>query len=406
MRKKRILQSCIKILNRNRLNTLFMILGIVIGIAALTLTFSIGKGTEKQLMDNVKKQFNSNNIYIGAGREQMGGGPVSQGPANTLKIEDLEAIMNQIPGIAMYDPVQWLPDKEVIAGNNYVTTMIKGHSTESEIIWNRSVQKGLFFSKAEEKAAARVALVGSKLATGLFGEDDPVGQQFRIGNILFTVKGVLEDQGIDAHGFDMDMDVIVPITTMMKRVMNVDYIMSASLLIEDIDNMDEIVLSITDVLRERHYLGENETNDFSIMTPVEVKGIVEDMNKVFTLVLPLITGIALLAGGVVIVVIMLISVNRRISEIGLRKAVGASQKDISSQFLMEVSLVSLAGGLLGIGIGILGTRILANQMDYTFVVPWQTIVFGIFLPVLIGLLAGIIPANRAARQDPVEALKN
>jgi len=406
MRKRRILHSCIKILDRNRLNTLFMILGIVIGIAALSLTFSIGKGTEKQLMDNVKKQFNSNNIYIGAGRGQMGSGPQSQGPANTLKIDDLEAIMEQIPGIAMYDPVQWLPDKEVIAGNNSLTTMIKGHSAESEIIWNRSVQKGLFFSSAEEKAAARVALIGSKLATGLFGESDPVGQQFRIGNIPFTVKGVLENQGIDAHGFDMDMDVIIPITTMMKRVMNVDYIMSASLLVEDVDNMDEIVLSITDILRERHYLSDNETNDFSIMTPVEVKDIVEDMNKVFTLILPLITGVALLTGGVVIVLIMLMSVNRRRSEIGLRKAVGARQKDINFQFLMEASLVSLGGGLLGIALGILGTKILAGKMDYTFVIPWQNIVFGIFLPVLIGVAAGIIPAKKAARQDPVEALKN
>ncbi|MCB2196297.1 MAG: ABC transporter permease [Bacteroidetes bacterium] len=404
MNNKRILISSLRILFRNKLNTLFMILGIFIGIAALTLTFSIGKGTEKQLMDNVKKQFSSNNIYIGAGRGQMGGGPTSQGPANTLKIDDLEAIMNNVAGIIMYDPVQWLPAKEVIAGGNNVTTMIKGHSVESEIIWNRTVQKGQFFSKAEEKSAARVALIGSKLATELFGNSDPIEQQFRIGNIPFTVKGILEDKGVDAHGFDMDMDVIIPITTMMKRVMNVDYIMSASLMVENVDQMDETVFAITDILRERHYLSENETNDFSIMTPVEVKSVVEDMNKVFTLVLPLITGIALLVGGIIIVVMMLMSVSRRISEIGLRKAVGARKKDISFQFFIEASLVSLLGGVLGIIIGTIGTKLLASSMDYTFVIPWQTLILGVLIPVSIGMIAGIVPAKKASKQDPIEAL--
>lgn len=404
MNNTRILKSCIRILFRNRLNTLFMILGIFIGIAALTLTLSIGKGTEKQLMDNVKKQFSSNNIYIGSGRGQMGSGPSSQGPANNMTIADMEAIMNNVPGIIMYDPVQWLPSKEVIAGRNNVTTMIKGHSAESEIIWNRTVQEGQFFTKAEEKSSARVALIGSKLAAELFGSKDPIGKQFRIGNIPFTVKGVLEDKGVDAHGFDMDMDVIIPITTMMKRVMNVDYIMSASLMVEDVDNMDETVFAITDILRERHHLSENETNDFSIMTPVEVKGVVEDMNKVFTLVLPLITGIALLVGGIIIVVMMLMSVSRRISEIGLRKAVGARKKDISYQFFIETALVSLLGGLLGIIIGISGTKILSSSMDYTFVVPWQTLILGVFLPVTIGMIAGIVPAKKASKQDPIEAL--
>jgi putative ABC transport system permease protein len=381
-----------------------MILGILIGIAALTLTFSIGKGSEKQLMNNVKKQFSSNNIYIGAGRGQMGSGPASQGPANTLKIDDLEAIMSNVPGIMMYDPVQWLPSKDVIAGGNNVTTMIKGHAAESELIWNRTVQKGQYFSKADEKSASRVALIGSKLATELFGNQNPIDQQIRIGNIPFTVRGILEDKGVDAHGFDMDMDVIIPITTMMKRVMNVDYIMSASLMIENTDNMDETVFAITDILRERHFLSENETNDFSIMTPVEVKNVVEDMNKVFTLVLPLISGIALLVGGIIIVVMMLMSVSRRTSEIGLRKALGARERDIRFQFFIEAALVSLLGGVFGIIIGTIGTKILASSMNYTFVMPWQTMVLGVLLPVSIGIIAGIVPARKAAQQDPIKAL--
>ena len=135
-----------------------------------------------------------------------------------------------------------------------------------------------------------------------------------------------------------------------------------------------------------------------------VIAVVEDMNKVFTLVLPLITGIALLVGGIVIVVMMLMSVNRRISEIGLRKAIGARKKDISYQFFIEASIVSLCGGILGIIIGIFGTRILSSSMNYAFVIPWQTILLGVLLPVVIGMIAGIVPAKKAAKQDPIEAL--
>lgn len=405
MLKVRILKSSFRMLYRNKLNSIFMILGIFIGITALTITFSIGKGSEKKMMDNIKKQFNSNNIYIGAGRGQMGSGSGSQEGLTTLTISDIEAIMERVPGIVMYDPIQWLPEKEVVAGSKSAKTMIKGHSVESELIWNRTVQKGIFFTKSEELNAAKVALIGSKLATVLFGNEDPLGQKIRIGNITFIVIGVLEDKGTDAHGFDMDMDVIIPITTMMKRVMNVDYIMSASLMIDDVEQMDEIVFSITDILRERHHLSENETNDFSIMTPVEVQSIVADMNKTYTTILPMFTGIALLVGGIVIVIMMLMSVSRRVGEIGLRKAIGARKKDITYQFFMEASIVSLIGGVLGIIAGIIGTKILSKSMDFSFVIPWQVLVVGVVVPVLIGMMAGIIPAKKAAKQDPIKALK-
>ncbi len=404
MKKSRIIKNSLKILSRNWLNTVFMILGIFIGIAALTITFSIGKGTEKQIMDNVKKQFSSNNIYIGAGRGQMGSGPASQGPTTTLTIEDLDVIIESIPGITYYDAIQWLPSKDVMAGNNMINTMIKGHSAESEIIWNRSVQEGQYFTKADENASSKVALIGSKAAKELFGDIDPIGKQIRIGKIPFTIKGVLEDKGVDAHGFDMIQNIIIPITTMMKRVMNVDYIMSASLMIENTDQMDNLVFEITDILRERHYLSENETNDFSIMTPVDVKNVVQEMNEVFTLVLPLITIIALLVGGIVIVIMMLMSVNRRTNEIGLRKAMGARKNDISFQFFIETTMISLIGGILGLAIGTIGTKVLSSYMDYTFIIPWQTLVLGTVLPVTIGMLAAIIPAKKAANQDPVTAL--
>ena len=190
----------------------------------------------------------------------------------------------------------------------------------------------------------------------------------------------------------------------MNRLMNVNYIAGAKFELEDASMTEEIAGKITSVLRERHSLNNNETNDFSIVTPVVVKEIIGKMNRVFTLFLPLISGIALLVGGVVIVVIMLMSVSRRVSEIGLRKALGARSQEIMFQFLIEAAVVSLFGGIIGLAIGLVGAGVFMSSMGLTFFIPWETILFGVLFPIIIGVLAGIIPARKAAKQDPIEAL--
>lgn len=404
MNKYKIIESSFRILRRNKLNTFFMVLGIVIGIAALSLTFSLGKGAEKQLTEKVKTLFNPNNILITSGRVEIESGRSSESALTNLKIEDIEAIMNEVSGITMYDVFQVTPERDVIFGNKNISTAIRGDMSEGELVWRRSVISGEYFTKNEEKSSARVALIGTKIAEKLFEGSDPIGAQIRIGSVPFTVKGVLEERGIDPHGTDLDMNVIVPITTLMNRLMNVDYIAGAKLEVEDAFKAEEIAGKITSVLRERHSLGRDETNDFHLVTPVLVKEIIAKMNRVFTLFLPLISGIALTVGGVVIVVIMLMSVSRRVSEIGLRKALGARSKDIMFQFLVEASVVSLFGGILGLTIGLTGAWIFMSSRGLVFFVPWQTILFGVLFPVMIGILAGIIPARKASQMDPVEAL--
>lgn len=404
MNKSKILKSSFRILGRNKLYTFFMVLGIVIGIAALSLTFSMGKGAEKQLTEKVKLLFSPNNILIVSGREGLGSGQASESSVTNLKIEDIEAIMNEVPGITMYAPVQVTPEHDVIYGNKNISTAINGGTVEGEYIWKRGVSSGEYLTKADEKNSARIALIGTKIANKLFEGSDPIGAQIRIGTVPFTVKGVLEERGIDPHGTDLDMNVIVPITTVMKRLMNVDYIVAAKLEIEDASRAKEISNKITSVLRARHSLNNNETNDFSLITPTLVKEMIAKMNRVFTLFLPLTSGVALIVGGVVIVVIMLMSVSKRVNEIGLRKALGARSKDIMFQFLMEASVVSLFGGLIGLAIGLIGTWIFLSSRGITFFVPWQTILFGVLFPVMIGVLAGIVPARKAAKMDPIEAL--
>lgn len=404
MNKYKIVESSFRILRRNMLNTFFMILGIVIGIAALSLTFSLGKGAEKQLTEKVKKLFSPNNILITSGRVELESGRSSEGAATNLKIEDIEAVMNEVPGITMFDVIQATPERDVIFGNKNISTAINGGTAEGELVWKRGVLSGEYFTKAEEKSSARVALIGTKIAKKLFEGSNPIGAQFRIGAVPFNVKGVLEERGIDPHGTDLDMNVIVPITTLMNRLMNVNYIVGAKLEVEDASKTEDLAGKVTSVLRERHSLNRDETNDFSIITPIVVKETIDKMNRIFTLFLPMISGIALVVGGVVIVIILLMSVSRRVSEIGLRKALGARSKDIMFQFLVEASVVSLVGGVIGLALGLAGAWIFMSTMGLTFSIPWQTILFGVLFPVMIGILAGIIPARKAAQMDPIEAL--
>lgn len=404
MNRYKIIESSFRILRRNKLNTFFMILGVVIGIAALSLTFSLGKSAEKQITEKVKKIFSENNILITSGRVELGSGRSSESSFANLKIEDIEAIANDIPGITMYDVFQVTPERDVISGNKNISTAINGGTAEGELVMRRSVTSGEYFTKAEEKSSARVALIGTKIAKKLFEGSDPIGAQIRIGQVPFTVKGVLEERGIDPHGTDQDMNVIVPITTLMNRLMNVDYIAGAKVEVDDASKTEETAAKISSLLRERHSLNNNETNDFSLVTPVIVKETIKKMNRIFTLFLPLISGIALLVGGVVIVVIMLMSVSRRVSEIGLRKALGARSKDIMFQFLAETSVITLLGGIIGLTIGITGAWMFMSSKGLIFYVPWEAILIGVLFPVIIGILAGIIPARKAAKMDPIEAL--
>jgi len=404
MNRYKIIESSFRILRRNKLNTFFMILGVVIGIAALSLTFSLGKSAEKQITEKVKKLFSENNILITSGRVELGSGRSSESSFANLKIEDIEAIANDIPGITMYDVFQVTPERDVISGNKNISTAINGGTAEGELVMRRSVTSGEYFTKAEEKSSARVALIGTKIVKKLFKGSDPIGAQIRIGQVPFTVKGVLEERGIDPHGTDQDMNVIVPITTLMNRLMNVDYIAGAKVEVDDASKTEETAGKIASLLRERHSLNNNETNDFSLVTPVIVKETIKKMNRIFTLFLPLISGIALLVGGVVIVVIMLMSVSRRVNEIGLRKALGARSKDIMFQFLAETSVITLLGGIIGLTIGITGAWMFMSSKGLIFYVPWEAILIGVLFPVIIGILAGIIPARKAAKMDPIEAL--
>ncbi len=381
-------------------------LGIIIGISALTLTLTLGNGIEKKVMESVSRIFNNNNVVVSAEVIEAEGIRESEtGPNGTLKIADAKAIANQVDGIVRYDYYHILPEQNIVYKQLNTVTTVKGCSEIGEIVWNRPVSSGEFFTAADVNSLKRVALIGSKVAAALFPGEDPLGKQIRIANAPYLVKGVLEERGTDPHGNDMDEDIYIPITTFMRRLANVDYILTAKFEFESQELAENSEDQIRTVLREQHAISKGEIDDFSILTPKQVGKIVAGMIKLFKVLLPAIAAIALLAGGIVIVVLMTMSVNQRIKEIGLRKAIGAKNSDIRLQFLAESTVVVIIGGVIGLIIGLALSKLMSDKMGAIFYIPVQTILAGTILPVLTGLIAGILPANKAAKYNPVDSLK-
>jgi len=403
MKSKKIIKSGLQVLARHKLRSFFMMLGIIIGISSLILIVAIGAGSRQKMMDNIEKQFSASNILIGAGGG-MGGG-FSGGMPTTLIIEDIEVINDEVTNVENFDPVQMLMGQDVKYGSKSCNAQIEGHSPMAEELFSRSVSIGEYFSLSNTKSSARVALIGEKVVQDLFPDEDPIGKEIRIGTVPFRVIGVLEKMGLDPHGIDKDYDIFVPITTLLRRLMNEDHLMFAKLKIIDAKKMDQTVTEITEILRERHHITDQEPDDFYILTPVAIQEMVDSTNKIFTLFLPLIAAISLLIGGVIIMNLMLISLNERKSEIGLRKSVGARSKDILIQFLSETILITFIGGLIGSILGLLGVKAMVGMMEISFVFPIKAIFLGLFSTVIIGLLSGVIPAQRAAKLDPVESLR-
>ena len=253
--------------------------------------------------------------------------------------------------------------------------------------------------------SARVALIGETAARALFGDEDPIGAEIQIGSVPFHVTGVLEKLGTDIHGMDRDNEIVIPISTAMRRVMNVDTIRAAKLLVRDPGRVDETAKEVNRLLRERHALAEGQPSDFTMITTSAVQKAVRTTQRVLFLYLPLVAGISLLAGAAVAATLMLSSVNARVSEIGLRRAVGARPRDIRMQFLMETAVTAIGGALIGAAIGSGLAIYLAGRFSLAVGVSPTAIALGIALAAVTGLLAGVMPARRAAELEPATALR-
>jgi len=401
MNKRLLLAGSVRVFTRYKLRSFFMGLGIVIGVAALVVMRSVGSGAERDMLAKIERMFSGSSIIIVNGSGAMHGGRREPGK---LTIEDLEAIDDQLEQVVDWDPTLAAGGQEAHYGDRSRSLLIIGHSERAATVWGRGVADGEFLSVVDVRSDARVALIGGVAAEALFGDEDPVGKNIRIGSAPFRVKGVLEPYGVDPHGMNRDDEIHVPITTMMRRVLNRDTIGTVKLLVSSVEEVDDTVDAVAGILQERHGLALDEPDDFSLFTPTQVQKVVREANRVLAVYLPATAGIALLVAGIVIANLMLMGVRERIAEIGLRKAVGATDRQICGQFLLESLAITAIAGALGVGLGVVVLGALSHAMGPTRIAP-DAVVLGLAAAVVVGVLAGFLPARRAARQEPVDALR-
>jgi putative ABC transport system permease protein len=401
----RIIANASAVLGRNRVRTFLMMIGTFAGVTALTVLLAFSRGTRQEIVQRVNSMLSGSSIFLRAGGMQVAGGPHGGGPTTTLELGDLEAIRRDVPDVVHADPML-TTNREVMANGHSTETQVFGHSEASEIVWNRSVSRGSYFSSADVAASARVALIGETLAVELFGESNPVGEHVRIAGQPFQVIGVLEPMGVDPHGIDRDRDLIIPISTMMRRVLNIDYIIAARIMMTSGADLDRAVGQIKTLLRGRHSLAPDQADDFAMFTPVQVQEMVASTDRVFSVFLPVVAGASLLIAALVVATLMLMTVNERRAEIGLRRAIGARARDIRLQFLTEAATITTVAGALAIAVsyGIL-SFLSSHAIRPGVSLPWGVAAIGLGTAVAVGVTAGIAPARRAAALDPANTLR-
>ena len=398
----RLIKHGAGMLGRHKVRTGFMMVGSFIGVAALTLVISVGQAAKQKMLIMVRQVFGEASVMIMDGGAHMMGGP--RNPGTRLKLDDIAAIANQVSGIENWDPQQGLTTT-VRHGDAADSAQVLGESERYEQVWNRTATRGALFDSAAVKSSARVAIIGQTVANQIFKDEDPIGSDIQIGSVPFRVIGILERWGTDPHGMDRDNEIVVPITTLMRRLTNVDTITGAKLVVARTANEDEMVKQVREILRSRHSLAADQPDDFSILTASEVRQMMASVERVLSLYLPMVAAVSLLVGGIVSASLMYASVNERAAEIGLRRAVGARTEDIRLQFLVETAATTVCGGAAGIVVGYVLAQMGADKMHLDGVTPWSAALLGIIASVVVGLAAGLVPAQRAARMSPIDALR-
>ena len=332
MKTGRLIGVAFKQLGKNKLRSFLMMIGIVIGIIALTLVVSAGLGAQEKIMQRVGKfGLDSLMVFSGGGRQM--GRPTGGAPETTLKMDDAEALKQEIKGIRELAPFNRKSQSEIIFQDRSSVGTIFGITPSWAPVWDWDAREGDFISGEDIDRLSRVAVLGETVKQELFGNLNPIGEYIRVGNIQFEIKGIMQIKGTSPGGGDMDNRVYIPLTTFMRRVANVDYLTGIKVRLKSHKNVDKVARDIQSLLRERHTIAAGMPDDFTVRTPDEVKEMAESVAGTFNILLIIIAGISLIAGGVVVSNIMLVSVSERRKEIGLRKAVGAQRKHIPSFFL-------------------------------------------------------------------------
>lgn len=393
----------LRALRRNKLRSSLTALGIIIGVASVVAMVAVGNGAQARIESQVAS-LGQNLLSIFAGSRRTGGVSSGLGSASALTLADADAMAREVPDVVAISPEVSTTAQAIANGRNTSTT-IAGESPDYLKIRDWKLTAGSMFVDREVRGAAKVAVIGSKTATDLFGPLNPVGQTVRVKNIPFVIIGLLESKGSGMGGQNQDDRILIPYTTAMKRITGEKYLRSINVQIVSADRMDSAQEQISSLLRQRHRLTDDRDNDFNIFNQKEIADTVSSISKVITLLLGAIGGISLLVGGIGIMNIMLVSVTERTREIGIRIAVGAQPGDIRLQFLIEAITLSLLGGCIGVAVGVGASRVVGMIADFKPVVSTGSIILAFGVSSAIGVFFGFYPATKAARLDPIDALR-
>jgi len=388
---------------RNKMRSLLTMLGIIIGVGAVIAMVAIGQGAQVSV-DAQISSLGSNILMVFPGSMSRGGVMSGAQTGTTLTEEDQQAVKEQCPAVAYVSP-QIRTGAQVVYGDQNWGTSIQGGTVGFFNIRDWKLDEGDLFADADVRAATKVCIIGQTVVQQLFEGTDPVGQTVRIRNIPFRVIGTLKPKGQNAMGQDQDDLIIVPYTTLQKRLIGQTrswgFIVSAN-------SKADIPLAqqqITDLLRMRHKLGPNDDNDFTIRNQTEIADAQSATTKIMTTLLASIASVSLLVGGIGIMNIMLVSVTERTREIGVRMSIGARKRDILTQFLMEAIVMSLLGGLLGIGLGVTGSGIISKIAGWPTFITSNSILLAVFFSMAVGVFFGFYPARKASLLHPIDALR-
>jgi putative ABC transport system permease protein len=403
MQSTRLIKIAGKSIMKNKMRTLLTMLGIIIGVGAVIVMVAVGQGAKSEIQKRIDS-LGTNMIVITQGAYRQGGVSQGAGTSNRLTIKDYTTLAKQGLLLTAVSPVVIAPG-QVVGGVGNWRTSTNGVSTDYAIIRDWKTSSGRFFDVSDERANRRVAVIGQTVATNLWPDQDPVGQEVQLRNVPFQIIGVLEAKGQGAGGNDQDDIVLAPYTTVQTRLSGHQFIAQILASTATKDEIPAAEQEITAILRDTHKLAPYDSNDFTVRNQTDLVQAASGTTDVMTLLLAAIASISLLVGGIGIMNIMLVSVTERTREIGIRMAIGARGSDVLTQFLVEAIVMSVIGGIIGVAMGYAGAAILQHSTGWQTAIAPPMVGIAIGFSAAVGIFFGFYPARKAAALDPIQALR-
>jgi len=393
----------LRALARNKLRAFLTMLGIIIGVGAVIAMVAIGEGAKSTIRSQISA-LGTNVLIILPGSNVQGGVRAGSGGVNTLVDADARAMTRELRSVAYASPLL-RRQEQLVAGNLNWGTLVQGVAPEIEQIRDWQIDSGRFLHEGDMSSAAKVVVIGQTVARQLFGADDPIDAVIRIRSIPFRVVGVLGAKGQTGQGQDQDDTVMIPYTTMQKRLLRITFLQSIAVRAVSAEKVTEAQEQITLLLRQRHRIAEGRDDDFTVRNLSDIAEAAQSTARVMAVLLGSVAGISLLVGGIGIMNIMLVSVTERTREIGIRMAVGARSKDIMLQFLVEAVVMAATGGIIGILLGIGSSELLKTWAQWPTLIDPAVVAVAFLFSGAVGVFFGFYPARKAAGLDPIDALR-